>query len=420
VHIHPRFHRARGLWAAIPLVALFCGSAAAQDGTITSITLSADAPAFRGPCPARITVTGQVVTDGPIGNFKARFEHADGFRGPAQSQNVDRAGTYTFQEVLDRGAALAGWDLSINLVVLTPGTRGRTQAKSPLQVTGVCTSLTGQSARVTVSAVHIHAVRQTHESAFERYGLGDEVSVRSWACEVRRGDPSAYRTPPVVSHIYGDTYFRVLGPGGLQHPLPRIRAGTASHSTGGIVSGNHIPPGDTFPVGPRQADPLRMLPLQLWQGTLRDGPAANMAVVVPTVWEEDDETLDLGFDEQIRRALSSNVPRFLASLMAPRGGVLDREEFGLRTSAMTGAPQFTRPIGVFWAGPHAPLQAEPYVLRFAPWVLKLTLARAAAAAVNTRASASGRPGEIDLLYVDGEDWVGEYILTIKIAIDTRR
>ena len=410
------------LWAILPLMTVLCGSAAAE-GSVLSVSVTADRPTYQGPCPVSVTITGVVETNAPVAKLAVEFWHANGYRSPPQVRMSRTATRFTFQEVLVRGVGSAPWDESIQLVVITPAL-----LRSPaIQVRGTCTgpgvAQGSRRASVVVTAVGFQVIHHTTEAVVDLTGAGDEITVNSWACEYITGETAAPPGPVRSSLSYGDTDFHYGPPGSLQRSFLRVRAGQASAS-GGLRDGDIVPPaGGVYPTAPAVSGAAdRVLPMRLWSGFVQDGSRANVVVVVPTIWEEDDSTVNLGpiygpqIREKLRLGARPGTSGFLQTLLSPHTGLAGIEDWGLRESVSAGAPQVTRPIGMAWDGPHAYGQAEQAVSKFNPWVLRLTLPSVLAAAAATNRSSSGRPGDIDLRYTDEAEWAGDYVLTVNIRV----
>lgn len=121
--------------------------------------------------------------------------------------------------------------------------------------------------RVTLTGFSVTA--QTYDNPFQIDGKGDEVY---FATHVMTFDTTAANIVVAnevrTSRIYGDI-------NGFSY---RVKAGTAG-STGGLATGN------TFP-GSTPKTAATDIPMVLWEGELIQGRSA--VVVVPTVWEWDD------------------------------------------------------------------------------------------------------------------------------------
>jgi hypothetical protein len=419
VHRNGRFQSVLLLGAILSLMTVLCGSAVAN-GSVVSVRVSADRPTYQGACPVRVTVTGIVVTNAPVDKLAVEFRHASGYRSPMQVRTSRTDTTFTFQEVLVRGVTSAPWDESIQLVVITPAL----VSSQAIRVQGTCTG-TGvaqgpRRAAVVVTAVGFRVVHHTTEGVIDLTGAGDEVTINSWDGEYITGVTVAPPSPVRSTLPYGDTNFHYGPPFALQHGA-RVRAGNLS-TTGGLRDGDTIPQGGQYPPPPAGITGIadRLLPMRLWSGFIQDGSRANVVVIVPTIWEEDDSTLNLGpiYGRMIREKLRLGASGFLQTLLSPRTALAGIEDWGLRESISAGAPQVTRPIGMAWDGPHAYGQAEQAVSRFNPWVLRLTLASVLPAASATDRSGSGRPGDIDLRYTDEAEWAGDYMLTVNIRVDS--
>lgn len=153
----------------------------------------------------------------------------------------------------------------------TSGTSGTTsdttQATTLTPVAKTPSSADPSSGRYRITLTNFTVNAQTYDNPFQLDGKGDEVYL---ATHILLFDTSS--TNLVVSNevrtskMYGDV-------SGFSY---RVRAGTAG-STGGLATGNSVGAATT---------PGGEFPMVLWEGPLVQGK--NVLVVIPTIWEWDD------------------------------------------------------------------------------------------------------------------------------------
>ena len=234
-------------------------------------------------------------------------------------------------------------------------------------------------------------------------GLGDEVYAAAEVAELSSlGNVVAPRSP--VSLTYGDT--------SADHSLPgRIRAGDIP-PTGGLQAGNRYPKlGEPLPMPISESTRERLIPMILWEGELRGGQNQNAVVILPTIWESDNDLVMLGhWQLQTRNSLR---------VFARRSGswVLGRAAMPLITPAdfltePVNRNDFDRPLGI---------QGDAFVplavgtATFTPFRMFLTLNSAQTAAVSTTNSTTQGRGVVEITYRDGPRYgPGNYTIFLLV------
>src|ERR1700730_15051638 len=81
-------------------LALAPGSANAQAGRISDLTIAADRPDYSGPCPTQIRLTGKLQANEPFGVLLYQFVHSDGTSGAIAQLSVNTKGAFTVEETV--------------------------------------------------------------------------------------------------------------------------------------------------------------------------------------------------------------------------------------------------------------------------------------------------------------------------------
>lgn len=233
-------------------------------------------------------------------------------------------------------------------------------------------------------------------------GLGDEVYAVAEVAELLSSSQTR-GARSLVSLTYGDT--------SADHGLPaRIKAGNANPTTGGLLSGNSYPtPGDSLPMLRSPSSQARLIPMILWDGELRGGANPNAVVILPTIWEWDNDQVMLGHWQ-------AQAPGFLRTFgMRNTAAISGREEFPLitRSDVLTetvNRNDFDHPIGI-QGDAFVPLAAG--TATFSPWRVFLTFSMAERLA---RTVSSGTvPGVFQITYEDGQRYgSGRYTLFLRV------
>lgn len=257
--------------------------------------------------------------------------------------------------------------------------------------------------RVTLTGFLVN--NETVDTLFEVDGRGDEVYTATEVAELSSANRIFGPIRRLESLTYGDT--------SAGNSLPaRIRAGNRSPTTGGLQSGNSYPvPGESPPMllGSSRA---RMIPMILWQGELRGGPNANAVVILPTIWELDNDQSPM-----LSAWHSKAQPELIrfASTSAPL--VLGRVQFPLKTRVEVlrepvDRNDFDRPIGMDGDS------FFPFVARtatFSPFRIFLNFSSAQAAATSTANSFTHGRGIVDIEYGDGRNYgPGRYTMFLSV------
>lgn len=246
-------------------------------------------------------------------------------------------------------------------------------------------------------------------------GRGDEVFIATNVAELASNNRLATPVTNKRSVNYGDTDgrgnpVRPIGIDLLRPPRnPTFRAGSASSTTGGLLTHDRYPqPGDVAPPRNLRVDLVsRVIPMTLWEGDLHPAPNPNAVILFPTIWENDNilDVWDIwnaqaaAWLQRYARASSRDVngsPTARTSLLQVESDVL---------STVPQINNFDRPIGIE-GGPYDPIPATPEPARFSPQSLFLTAATAEAAVAR---------GEIEVHYHDGWRYgPGEYTLLLRV------
>ena len=228
-------------------------------------------------------------------------------------------------------------------------------------------------------------------------GQGDEVYAVAEVAELTTsGTPLGERS--LESLTYGDT----SRDNGLP---PRVRAGSANPTAGGLRAGDsYPPPGEPPPRVPRG------IPMILWEGELRAGANPNAVVILPTIWESDNDRVMFG-DWQ------TQAPGFIRTFgLGAREFISGRQSMPLitRTDVLRASVtqnDFDRPIGI---------QGDAFVpfvsgrATFSPWRMFLTFSMAERLA-RTLSGPNGMPGVFRITYDDGPKYgSGSYTLFLRI------
>lgn len=227
-------------------------------------------------------------------------------------------------------------------------------------------------------------------------GQGDEVYAVAEVSELTAsGVPLGERS--LESLTYGDI--------SRDNGLPaRIRAGNAP-TTGGLeTDDSYPPPGEPPPTSPRG------IPMILWEGELRTGANRNAVVILPTIWELDNDRVMFG-DWQ------AQAPGFIRTFgLSAIDFISGRQSIPLITrsdvlrSSIT-RNDFDRPIGI---------QGDAFVplvvgrATFSPWRMFLNFSMAERLA-RTLSGPDGTPGVFQITYDDGPRYgSGRYTLFLRI------
>ncbi len=276
--------------------------------------------------------------------------------------------------------------------------------------------------RVTLTGFVVN--HATFDDALQRDGTGDEVFALVNFAEIWSSNRIFGALQNRQTLIYGDTssHQTIFFPQ-LEHRGYRVQAGSASR-TGGFRTGDPYPPpaGYAGTLAGAPADVrARLIPMILWEGELRhDGPQANAAVIIPTIWESDysSDMLNNVWTRQVNdylRHFAANGAR-LITVAAP--GAVRTPLVVQRDTVLRFIPQrndFDRPIGMD-GDTFNPLAADPQPATFIPAVMVLTFTSAQEAAASTLNSHPGRRGVVEITYRDGRNY-GEGSYTISLLVE---
>ncbi len=292
------------------------------------------------------------------------------------------------------------------------GTTGGRRIVVPLPFPGLCETCLRY--RVVVTGFRVNT--GTIDGHLITDGRGDEVFVAANVAELVSNNRLASPVTNKRSVNYGDTDGRgnPVRPIGIDllraSPNPTFRAGSASSTTGGLLSGDRFPnAGETAspPRDVRAALVGRFIPMTLWEGDLHPAPNPNAVILFPTIWENDNipdmwqiwNTQAAAWLGRYARASSRDVN----GSPTARTALLQVE-----SDVMTTIPQinnFDRPIGI-QGGAYDPLSATPDPATFSPQSLFLTAETAEAAVAR---------GDIQIRYEDGPRYgPGSYTLILRI------
>jgi hypothetical protein len=245
--------------------------------------------------------------------------------------------------------------------------------------------------RVTLRSFRVNVA--TVDGLLTGDGQGDEVYAATQVAELS-STGSILGARSLESLTYGDT--------SADHSLPgRIRAG-AIQPSGGLLSNDRYPGrGDLPPM-----NNARAIPMILWEGELIGGPNPNTVVLLPTIWEADNDRVM--FDDW--RAQAPGFIRAFATrcsltcrLATP---LVTNSDFLVETVARN---DFDHPVGIQGDAfiPLAPGRAT-----FAPWRVVLTFNTAQRIATTTF---DQLPGVFPVTYQDGPRYgSGSYTLFLRV------
>ena len=298
--------------------------------------------------------------------------------------------------------------LSLTFVMLYPATTGA-QERGRFRVT-----LTGFVVN-----------HETFDDALQRDGTGDEVFALVNSAEIWSSNRIFGALQNRQTLIYGDisSHQTIFFPQ-LEHRGYRVRAGSAGGGRGGFRTGDSYPPpagyGITLPGAPADVR-ARLIPMILWEGELRrDGPQANAAVIIPTIWESDysSDMLNNVWTRQVNDYLRHFAANGARLITVPAPGAVRTPLVVQRDTVLRFIPQrndFDRPIGMD-GDTFNPLAADPQPATFIPAVMVLTFASAQEAAASTLNSHPGRRGVVEITYRDGRNY-GEGSYTIFLLVE---
>jgi len=273
--------------------------------------------------------------------------------------------------------------------------------------------------RVTLTKFVVH--QATVEGLIPPDGRGDEVFALVNFAEFgidslgRRGILFFGAPRSRQSATYGDTDGRSapVRPIGidLRHERRTIRAGSASPTTGGLLTGDQFP----FP-GEHPTDPptLDRIPMILWEGELRqDGTFRNAVVILPTIWEQDNiaDIFDI-WNQQASAWIRSFVSNSALFIINPaRRPLIEQVDTVLSTIPQRN--DFDRPIGID-GDAFNPFAADPEPATFIPAVMLLTFNSAQAASATINSSTHER-GVVEIKYQDGKRYgPGNYSIFLLV------
>ncbi|HUR96741.1 MAG TPA: hypothetical protein VMZ26_01615 [Pyrinomonadaceae bacterium] len=268
--------------------------------------------------------------------------------------------------------------------------------------------------RYRVVATGFEVVSATIENVRLMDGRGDEVFINANVVEMSSVNTLIGTVTNKRSVYYGDTEGRGDPVAIVGIPLRHapngsafiVKAGRASPTTGGLLTGDRFPgSGESSVPPPPHIQRLdgRFIPFVLWEGDLRVGPNPNGVMILPTIWEND-------FAPQIWNIWNDRAATWLgqwartsSSRFRSRRAFLEQEPNVMEI--VLNQNDFDRPIGMAGSA-FNPLAASPELTTFAPFSLFLTadLAEAAVAA-----------GDFPVTYRDGRSFgPGEYKLMLRV------
>jgi len=405
----------------LALLLVTAGSVFGQD-MISNVTVAVDYPDYTGPCPKDIHLRGKFqVNEARLGVASVQFMHSNGFSGHRDPLINDKR-VYDLEVALRQTNSWSDVVFLRVTVSLPAGPKhfdsSRIAIKGqcrfaevvPATVSPLVTPATGRF-RVTLTGFLVN--QQTLEGPFSIDGRGDEVFALVNSAEL---GPSNNILGPFESRMsvrYGDTEGR-----GSNTIPGTLRAGRASETTGGLLSGDPYPPRSGVIETLPHASPAiraRLIPMVLWQGELRrGGPNPNAAVIIPTIWENDNTPDVLNeWNRQVEsyfRILAAMSNAAVTNRVRPP--LIQQRDVVLSTPP--NVIDFDHPLGI-QGDTFNPLAPAP-LATFIPAVMFLTYDSAEAAATGTSNSISRGRGVIEITYRDGHNY-GDGSYTIFLLVE---
>lgn len=116
------------VFGVVVWVAVACGSTAVQPtppptSSYVLVSVQADPPAYRGPCPATIAFSARIAVTGAPGVVSYRFIRSDSALGPARTLIFREAGSMDVRDTWSLGLPgfrYSGWE-AVRIVSPAPG-----------------------------------------------------------------------------------------------------------------------------------------------------------------------------------------------------------------------------------------------------------------------------------------------------------